>query len=168
MFRRTTILTATLLLATGVLAGCGSSDDDTKKSSGSSASSDSYCGLLKSSEDDISAFTSNTGAPDLAKFDEVIKVVEKVAAKAPDEVSDDWKVITDALDSLTAALDDAGTNLQDVITAATTGKLPDGVTQEQLVALGSKLTSLQSGDLQKAGDAITANAKSDCNVDLKK
>jgi phage-related tail protein len=169
MIRKTTIVSAVLLLSTGVLAGCGS--DDTKKSSGDtkadSSSGSSYCDLLKASKDDISAFTSDTaGAPDFSKFDDIVDRLGKIADKAPDQVADDWKTLTDALASLTEALDDAGTNIQDFMTAATTGKLPEGVSKEDLQALVQKLSAVQSSDIQEAGAAITKDAKDECGVDL--
>jgi hypothetical protein len=163
--RRAAILTAGLVLSTGLLAGCGSdkgSDSTTPTSSGSG----SYCDQLKAAKADVSSLTSENGDPDFSKFDQIVAKMKQLQAVAPSDVADDWKTIGDTLDKLTKALDDAGIKLDDLMTAVSTGKLPPGVDQTKLVALASQLQSLSSADLTAAGDAITKNAKEQCGLDL--
>jgi hypothetical protein len=69
------------------------------------------------------------------------------------------------------ALADAGLKIED-LGAITAGKLPPGMTAQQLQTIGPKLQTAFSGldtpEVQKAGDAIEKHAKSECGVDLNK
>ena len=169
---RVTVIMSTVVLSAGLLAGCGSGDDDKSgadkgdKDKGSSASGD-YCTQLKSAKADFDTFESDS--PDFSKFDDAIATFHELADDAPSEVADDWKTLDGALTTMESALEDAGLKLED-LGAISAGQLPEGMTAEELQALGPKLQSsfsgLETDDVKKAGDEIEKHAKSECNVDL--
>lgn len=162
--RTTAIITAGMLLSASLLGGCGGDDKD-KDAKGSSASSGKgYCALLKSSRDELKSMSGND-VPDVNQFQKFIDRADELSDKAPSEVSDDWKVLTGALDDLQKALDEAGITLAQLAEIAA-GKMPEGVTQADLTELGTKMQELSSEDFEKATTAITKHAKDECDVDL--
>ena len=143
-------LTATLLAACG---GGGSS----------SSSSGSYCDELKS---DKTYFESLSGSnADLSKLDTVFEKFHTLAAKAPANVSADWKTLDDAVTTLQNALKAAGIKPSD-LAAMQNGQVPQGVDLQKLQALAPKLQALNSSDVSQAADKIAADAKKSCGVDL--
>ena len=159
--RKTAGILTGLVLACGVLAGCG--DDD--GGNGAGGSSESYCDQLADAKEDINAITSS-GTPDFSKFDDIVGTMRDLAEDAPDEVADDWKVMTDGLDAITDALDELGITLEELMTSMGTGQLPEGVTQEELIAVGEELEGLAGDKMDEAGDAISEHAKTECDIDL--
>jgi hypothetical protein len=170
---RVTVIMSAVVLSAGLLAGCGSGDGDDKsgadkgdKDKGSSASGD-YCTQLKAAKADFDTFESDT--PDFSKFDDAIATFHELADEAPSEVADDWKTLDGALTQMESALEDAGLKLED-LGAITAGQLPEGMTADELQALGPKLQSSFSGldtdEVKKAGDEIEKHAKAECGVDL--
>ena len=160
--RKTAAIVAGLVLTSGLLAGCG---DDGDGGDGG-ASGGSYCDQLRAAKEDINSLTGDGGTPDFAGFDEIIATMRELADDAPDEVADDWDVLTGGLDAITEALDDLGITLEELMTSMTTGQLPEGVTQEDLIAVGEELQELGGDEMEEAGDAISEHAKSECDVDL--
>ena len=85
----------TLALTATVLAACGSSG-------GGSSSSGGYCDELKA---DKAYFESLSGSnADVSNLDQVFEKVHTLAADAPDNVSDDWKTLDDAITTIETAL----------------------------------------------------------------
>jgi hypothetical protein len=159
---RTTAILTTVLLSAGLVAGCGSDGGD-KGSTGD------YCKELKAAKADFDTFDSDT--PDFNKFDDAINSFHELADGAPSEVADDWKTVDGALTAMEKALADAGLKMED-IGAISAGKLPEGMTAEDVQKLGPKLqtafSGLDSKEVDKAGDAIEKHAKSECDIDLSK
>src|SRR4051794_24933151 len=120
---RVTVILSTMVLATGLVAGCGSGGD--KGSSGSSgkagASSSGYCADLKAAKADFSSLNADT--PDFSKLNDAIKTFHELAGEAPAAVADDWKTLDDAFSTLEKALDDAGISMDD-LAAITRGEMP--------------------------------------------
>jgi hypothetical protein len=101
-----------------------------------------------------------------ANFDSFETKINDIQAAAPDEVADDWKTFGDYLSRFNGLLKDAGLSLDDLQTMQT-GGIPPGVDPSKLTQLATKLSSLSSTmDVATASKAITASAKSDCNIDL--
>ena len=95
----------TLALTATVLAACGSSG-------GGSSSSGGYCDELKA---DKTYFESLSGSnADISNLDQVFEKVHTLAADAPDNVSDDWKTLDDAITTIETALSDAGLKPSDL------------------------------------------------------
>jgi hypothetical protein len=84
-------------------------------------------------------------------------------------VAEDWKTLDSALSAMEKALADAGLKIED-LAAITAGNLPEGMTAEDVQALGPKLqtafSGLETDEVKKAGDAIEKHAKSECDIDL--
>jgi len=156
--RRFSALTAIVLLGTGLVTGCGSS------SGGSSSSA--YCKDLKSSAASIKTFTAGS-TPDFTKLSDFIDKAHELAKKAPSDIKDDWAVMVSAMDALTSTLNEAGIKIEDLGTLMS-GQLPDGVDPSKLAGLTTKLQAIGSDKVQKAGDAISKQAKDTCKVDLDK
>lgn len=155
--RGLSVATVSALLCTGLVAGCG----------GSSGSESAYCSEIKSSAASIKSFTAENSTPDFTKLSDFIDKAHELADKAPSEIEDDWKVMTEAMDSLTSALEDAGLKLED-LGSLMSGQVPDGVDSAKLAALPAKLQEIGSAKVTKAGDAISKQAKDVCGVDLDK
>jgi hypothetical protein len=159
MRTRTPAVLSTLVLGASLLAGCG----------GGGNSTDAYCKDLKAAKADFSSLGSST--PDFNKFDQVISTFHKLAKSAPTEVKPDWQTLDGALTTLQKDLADAGLSLKD-LGPISQGKLPDGMTQDQLSALAPKLQTafgkLENDKFQKASDKIEKHAKSTCKIDLAK
>jgi hypothetical protein len=158
--RRFSALTAIVVLGAGLVTGCGSSGG------GSGSSSSGYCSEIKSSAESIKSFTASSGTPDFTKLSDFIAKAHELADKAPSDIKDDWTVMVGAMDALTSALDDAGLKLED-LGAMMSGQVPDGVDASKLAGLATKLQSIGSEQVTKAGDAISKQAKDVCKVDLK-
>lgn len=159
--RRFSALTAIVVLGTGLVTGCGGGGGS------SSGSSSAYCSDLKTSAESIRSFTAASGAPDFAKLADFIDKTHELAAKAPSDIKDDWAVLVSAMDALTSTLQEAGLKVED-LGSLMTGQLPDGVDPTKLAGLTTKLEAIGSDKVQKAGDAISKQAKDACKVDLNK
>jgi hypothetical protein len=171
---RVTVILSTVVLGAGLLAGCGGSGDkagsgDKGGSSASGSSASGYCKDLKAAQSDFT--TLNSDSPDFSKLDDAIKTFHKLADEAPSAVDDDWKTLDNAFSTLTKALDDAGISMDD-LAKITSGQMPEGMTQDDLAALGPKLQStfsnLDQDAVKKAGENVEKHAKSVCKVDLTK
>lgn len=146
--RRSRILVAsTALGASLLLGGCG-------------GGTEAYCEDLRSAEEQFSSF-----GDDAAQFEEAVATFRELGEEAPDEVADDWEAFLGAFDELEAALNDAGIELSD-LEEIQQGNLPEGVSQEDLRALGTEIEALSDGTVEKAGSAIEEHAKTECDVDL--
>ncbi len=172
--RRTATIMAGLLLGASLLGACGDDGDkgtkDSKDSKDSAQGADSgggeYCDTLKSSAEEIKEFTADGSAPDFDKFDTFLEKANDIADAAPSGIDKDWETLLGAVDKLTDALKEAGITLEELATAGSTGKLPEGVDQEKLAELGTELQSLTGEEFQQASDRISTHAKEECGVDL--
>jgi hypothetical protein len=148
---RTHIAVAALALSLGSLTACGSDADS------------AYCKELKSDQTYFKSFSS--GSPDLEKLDEAFDRMHSLADKAPDDISEDWKVLDGAITSITSALKDAGVSFAD-IAKIQQGQAPAGADPEKLAALAPKLQALSGAKVDKAAKAIEKHAKDTCDVKL--
>ena len=147
---RTLTALAAVTLTASMLTGCGS---------GSSA----YCKDLKS---DKAYFQGLSGSsPDVAKLDEAFSRLHDLAAEAPDDIADDWKVLDNAITTITKAMKEAGVNFKD-LAKMQSGQLPKGVDMAKLQALGPKLQALAGAKFDKATKNIEKHAKDECGVTL--
>lgn len=140
--------TAAMVLAAGTLSGCG-------------GGTEAYCDSVRDAQGDFEAFA--TG--DAANFGDAVDKLRDIAGDAPDEVSDDWEVITSALDDMESALEDAGLSFEDLGGLAA-GDIPEGVDEADLAALQETLTSIGTEEAAEAGDNIQKHAQDECDVDL--
>jgi hypothetical protein len=164
---RVTVILSTMVLTTGLVAGCGGGGDKDSAGQKAGSSGSGYCADLEAAKADFS--TLNSDSPDFTKLDDAITTFHELAGEAPSAVADDWKTLDNAFTTLEKALDDAGITMAD-LGAITRGEMPEGMTQADLAALGPKLQStfgnLDQDAVKKAGDNVEKHAKSVCHVDL--
>lgn len=144
-----------LTLTAAALAACGGG--------GSSSASGGYCDELKTDKAYFQAL-GGTNA-DLSKLGDAFSRVHTLAAKAPSNVASDWKTLDTAITTIEGALKDAGLTPAD-LAGLSSGDVPKGVDVAKLQALAPKLQSLSGSDVSDAADAIAADAKKSCGVDL--
>lgn len=146
-FKKTAGL-AGLVLTAGLLTACG---NDTE----------AYCNDLQETIDEMGSLTGSDPASLEQAFDEI----EKLADAAPDEVADEWKILDEQMDTIQDALDEAGIEMSD-LDGIMTGQLPEGVTEEDLTALGESLQSLNNEEVQEASEKISTHAEEECGIDI--
>jgi hypothetical protein len=146
---------AAAALGLGLLTACG--DDD----GGGSAGSGDYCDDLKAAKKNIDSLQGG----DLASFEKTVDEVHKLRDEAPDEIKDDWKILSDAFDQIVAAFEKAGLD-EDDIAGLQSGEIPDGVDMAALQQAMSEIQALESDELTKATEEIQKHAKDECGIDL--
>ena len=161
---RITAAVSTLVLSAALVAGCGSGSGD---AAGSSAGSGDYCKSLEAAKAEFAALGS--GTTDFTLLGDAIDTFHDLADSAPSEVSAEWKTVEAAFTALEDGLEAAGLTFED-LGAITSGDLPEGMTADELTALGPKLqetfSSLNENDVDEAGEKIEKHAKSECGIDL--
>ncbi len=148
--RKTLTALAPLALVAGLLTGCGGGSEDS-----------AYCKDLKA---DKAQFESLSGG-DAGQLEDAFSAMHDLAAEAPDEVADEWKVIDDGIQAMQDALDEAGLSLDD-LAGLQSGDLPEGVDLQAMQELGTKLQEFGGEEMSKASDAIDKHAQDTCGVTL--
>lgn len=178
--RRSKILIATAAVsATVLVGGCSGSESESSdsasgggESSGAaeSPSEDSgsgddvtaaYCEELKSADEEFRALDQG----DVGQLQQVVNEFDSLSQQAPPAVEGDWQTLTGSLDQLETALNDAGLKFKD-LQKLSNGQIPQGVKPADLQKLSTDLQSLDSQEVQQAGDNITQHAQSECNIDI--
>lgn len=141
--KRPTAVLASVVATAGLLSGCGGAD--------------TYCDSLGSAEESFQRLE----ASDFSSFDEFADQVQGFAEEAPDEVRDDWMVISDAFNAFIDALDEIGLEPQDL------GEdLPDGVEPDAFGAAMAAAQKFSSEEFLAASDNIDKHARDECNFDF--
>ena len=153
------ILSATAVAALGLSLFTACGDDD----GGGSASGGGgdYCDDLKSAQKSIGSL----GDGDLSSLSDTADQVHKLRDEAPDEIEDDWKVLSDGFDKILDAFEKAGLDDEDIANLQS-GQLPDDVDMAELQAAMTEIQDLGGEEFEKAGDAIAKHAKDECDIDL--
>lgn len=139
---------AAVALGASLLSSC-SSDDDT------------YCDTLKASGTSYE----QVQASDFSHFDADAALVEKFAKSAPEEVRDDWKVVSKVYADFVDVLAETGLTTDD-LQSVSNGEAPPGLEPDALQAAMTKAEAFNSEDFMKASAAIRAHAKDECNIEL--
>ncbi|MPZ94240.1 MAG: hypothetical protein GEU96_04820 [Propionibacteriales bacterium] len=141
---------ASAIVMAGTLVGCG-------------GGTDAYCDSLKEAKADFSTLNDT----DFAKMDEALDRIGEIAGESPDAVQNDWEKLDTSITDMRKALDDAGVTFEDLqAIQENPSELPEGLDQEKLMALGTKLQEFAGEDVQKASKNIEKHAKDECKVDL--
>lgn len=148
---------AVAVLLVAPVAACG---DDSGSGDGESNDAGSYCDDLKAAQEQFKSLESPDADP--AQIDEAFTTLQALGDEAPEEVAGDWKVLTDALDTLEQALDDAGLSLEDLESPEALNDLDPGAAQD----LAQQFSSLGSQEFSDAQEAISKHAKDECGVEL--
>lgn len=148
-----------LVLIAGLVAGCGSDDDG---GSDSSSSAD-YCDTAKSIKEDVDDVDFSTLDGD--GFDELRDNFDKLESSAPEDVKDDWALLSGKFDELDKILSDAGIELDD-LAGLQSGEMPEGLDAAKLQELSTNLTEFSdTSDLDPALENIQKNLKDECGID---
>jgi hypothetical protein len=141
------VVLAALLL--GSLSACGGGDGPDSD----------YCKDLEAAAPKFAALRTN----DTAQLEDVFKASHQLAAEAPGDVKDDWKVLDEGMTGIENALKQAGIKFSD-FAELQQGKIPEGVDIEKLQGLPAKFQKLDSPAFDKASKNIGRHAKDVCKV----
>lgn len=141
------LVTAVLIGST--LAACGGGPDG------------AYCDDLTSA---ASAFEDIDGG-DVAKLDGAFDTFHDLAAEAPEDIKDDWKVVDDAISGVEKALADADLKFSD-LPQVQAGELPEGADATKLQGLSTSFSALSDEKFVEASTAIDTHATDVCELEL--
>lgn len=138
---RSTAVAATFVLLLGV-TGCGGDED--------------YCTVAK---DDQAVFVDDgTG---LGLVTNIAKLKE-MAAKSPDDLSDEWQVFVDAVERLRAAIESVGLQPSDFVD----GQPPTSTPAADRQTIAAAASQLSQPDVVDAASGIEQHAKDVCKLQL--
>jgi hypothetical protein len=137
-------VTAALLLGS---AGCGA---DSEKE---------YCNALKADQETFSVMQEDASGLALLRH---VTLLHRLAAKAPDDLSDEWQVLLGALDSFSRTLDEVGVSPDDFVG----GKPPAGLSAADQTRIADAADVLSSTDVVDAANGIEQHAKDVCKLQL--
>jgi hypothetical protein len=158
--KKTLALASVVLMAVSLTA-CGGDDNSSAGGGGGS-----YCDQIKSVKSNVDGL--DFTKLDDAQFSDLQSSLVGIASSAPADVKDDWTTLNSAIDQLKQILDDAGISFDDLQAIQNDPtNLPDGIDIAKLQDLAQKLNDFASNsDFTAASDAIQANVKSECGIDL--
>jgi hypothetical protein len=144
--RRIAGLAAALVVMS--LAGC--SDDPYE----------SYCSVVEENQQELSEILGAGGPAALLK---ALPIFRELQAEAPDDIRDDWKVVTSGLSALEDALDDAD------VDAATYDREdpPEGLTEEEKARIDAAAQQLTTPGSTAAFAAVEQQARDVCHTPLR-
>jgi hypothetical protein len=155
-----TLALASIVLMAGSLTACGGDNNSSAGGGGS------YC-------DQITSLKSNVNGLDFTKlsdqqFSDLQSSLAGIESSAPSDIKDDWSTLNGAIDQLKQILSDAGISFDDLQAIQNDpSNLPDGIDIAKLQELAQKLNDFATNsDFTAASDAIQANVKSECGIDL--
>jgi hypothetical protein len=147
-------LAATLPLALS-LSACGGDDDGGFDES-------AYCDAYESAQTDLSE--ADLTAMNNVTFSEIKTQVVELRTASPPELEDEWNTIANAFDEFQNILEDNGLSIDD-LSALGEGQLPEGVDQQTIQELGTRLQEFsESSGLSEATEAIQNDAETRCDI----
>lgn len=146
--RRAGLGVVALGLALSVLSGCGGS------------AVDGYCEALEGHRKAFAEMTA-TGAPDDALVKQ-LPMLEQLAGQAPDDLTDEWRTLVEAVKGLDTALDAAGIKAGKY----RAGKPPAGLDPAHVEAVTAAAQQLGSAEVSAAASGITQQARDVCKINL--
>jgi hypothetical protein len=140
---------AMLAAASALLAGCGGDDDPFA----------SYCEEVEAQRPAVSEDLAAGGGTGLI---DALPEFQKLAAKAPDDIQDEWDTVTSRIGDLVSALEDA-----DVDPATYDRKRPpDGLTPEEKDAIDAAAQALVTPEMTEALNGVEQQARDVCKTPL--
>jgi hypothetical protein len=140
-----------VLLAVGsvLLVGCGDDDDPFA----------SYCEQVEAQRPALSEALAAGGPTGLI---DALPAFEKLAAKAPDDLQDEWDTVTSRIGDLVSALEDA-----DVDPATyDRNRPPAGLTREEQDAIDAAAKALATTEMTEALNGVEQQARDVCKTPL--
>ncbi len=150
---RTAGLALAVLLLCGPLTACSGSEED------------DYC---SSFEDTANEFQGLSGG-DFSQAPDAFAAFDDLAAQAPDEIADDWKVFNDQIDAFEESLDDAGISMEEldeISRQVEQQTIPEGVDPDALEDIGVAVQALRSIEFTTALTNLRNHAEDECNLTL--
>ena len=140
---------AGLLAAALVLGGCGGEDDPFA----------SYCQEVKAQR---TALSEDLAGGEATGLIDALPEFERLAAKAPDDLQDEWDTVTSRIGALVGALEDAG------VDPATYDrkKPPAGVTEDERDAIDAAARALARPEMAQALAGVEQQARDVCKTPL--
>ena len=142
---------ASLLAAALLLAGCGEPTDEEVRTD--------YCETVKQEQKTLSEQLAD---PSPTALLDAPPVFRRQAAAAPDDVTDDWQVLLDALEGLDEALSEAGVDPATYDPA----KPPAGLTRTDRASIERAAAELLNPETQDAVAAVDQQARDVCQTPL--
>ncbi|MGI9156033.1 MAG: hypothetical protein ACR2FG_05270 [Marmoricola sp.] len=139
---------AAAVLALVLAAGLGACGDPNQ----------SYCSAITKDQARLGEMV-NSSTPDALVTD--LPLLESLAAKSPDDLTDEWQTFLNAIKGLRDALKSAGLKASDV-----KGGLPTSVQGQQRRTLIAAADTLSSHDVVDAANGIETQARDVCKVNL--
>ena len=139
------------ILAAGslLMAGCGDDEDPF----------DTYCQEVEAQRP---ALSEDLAAGDPTGLVNALPEMEKLAAKAPDDIQDEWDTVTSRIGDLVSALEDA-----DVDPATYDRKRPSaGLTAEEKHAIDAAAQALVTPEMTEALNGVEQQARDVCKTPL--
>lgn len=140
-------------IALGVVAvataGCGGDDDPFE----------SYCKEVVAQRDTLSE---DLGGGDATSLIDALPVFEKLRAKSPEDLRDEWDTVTARIGDLKEALEDAGVDPS----SYDRKNPPTGLTREQRTAINEAAQALATPEMKAALDGVEQQARDVCRTPL--
>lgn len=139
------------LVAGLLLSGCGEPSAEEVRAD--------YCVVVSERQQ---ALSDRLGDRSPTALLEALPIFRDLAAAAPGDVADEWRVLVDAVEGLDEALAQAG------VDPATydPGTPPDGLTREQRVAIERAAAELLNPRTREAVEAVDQQARDVCRTPL--
>lgn len=118
-----------------------------------------YCDEVKAQQQRLTELAAN---PDPAKIFAVLPSYEALAAKAPDDIKDEWATVIDRYQQLQAALSDAGVSPQEYAG----GTWRKGLSQEQVNGILRAAAGLVDPATRDALNGVQQQARDVCQTPL--
>jgi hypothetical protein len=135
-----------VLLLAG-LVGCGADQEDR------------YCTALASDREEFAAMTGDGSATALVTH---LPMLERLASKAPDDLSDEWQAFLTPIRGLSDALEQAGVKPSDYHD----GKPPAGLSAAEAETIAQAADRLSADGTVQAAAGIDQQARDVCKINL--
>ncbi|MBO9521229.1 MAG: hypothetical protein J7518_06805 [Nocardioidaceae bacterium] len=133
------------ICAASAVAGCGGGSGE-----------DAYCGALKK---DQGVFADDSSGMALIGN---LPALHRLAAKAPDDLDDEWQTVLSALDSLDEAIEKAGVKPGDFAN----GQPPAGLSATEKTRIAQAASEVADQDVVDAFSGIDQQARDVCKLQL--
>lgn len=130
------------------LAGCGGT------------SIEDYCAEVREHREEIAEMVSSEAGA--AALLEGLPLLRELAEDAPDDLSDEWQTLLNAVDNLDEALGAADVTAADF----ERGRPPEGMTATQRRAISDAASDLTSAEVTGAATGIEQQARDVCKVNF--
>lgn len=145
--RHLRVMLVVALVASLALTGCGQSQGE------------SYCDAVSARSKDLADMVQSQSADALLSR---TSMLQRLSAKAPSDLRDEWQTFLAAVEGLRRALRAADLRAGDVAD----GNFPAAVSTAQKQAVMAAATRLSSGEVAAAADGIEQQARDVCKVNI--